>query len=100
MGDTPLLMLLPPSEGKAAGGTGAPWEPGTTAIDLDERRSDVMAALARAMRQNQAARTQLLGVRGTALATATLTAVSHWNKLLKGALVRFLLAIRVRAPTT
>lgn len=44
------LILLPPSEGKASGGTGAPWAPGTMEIDLDDRRSDVTAALTRAMR--------------------------------------------------
>ena len=66
------LILLPPSEGKASGGHGAPWAPGTMAIDLDARRAKVMTALARAMRGNEAARAKLLGVKGTALAAATL----------------------------
>lgn len=65
------LILLPPSEGKAPGGDGDPWAPGTMAVDLDRRRERVMAGLGRAMRQNQAARAKLLGVKGTALAAAT-----------------------------
>ena len=36
------LILLPPSEGKAAGGTGAPWAPGTMAVDLDALREKVL----------------------------------------------------------
>lgn len=40
------LVLLPPSEGKSAGGRGLPWRPGTMAVDeLDERRGQVLAAL-------------------------------------------------------
>ena len=66
------LILLPPSEGKASGGRDAPWAAGTMAIDLDARRTKVMAVLARAMRGSEAARTKLLGVKGTALAAATL----------------------------
>jgi uncharacterized protein len=65
------LILLPPSEGKAADGSGPPWAPGTMDIDLDDRRSDVIAALARGMRGSAAARAKLLGVKGTALAAAT-----------------------------
>jgi uncharacterized protein len=65
------LILLPPSEGKASGGTGAPWAPGMMEIDLDDRRSDAMAALARAMRGSAATRAKLLGVEGSALASAT-----------------------------
>lgn len=40
------LVLLPPSEGKAPGGRGLPWRPGTMALgELDERRGQVLAAL-------------------------------------------------------
>ncbi|CAN5491132.1 peroxide stress protein YaaA [soil metagenome] len=67
------LILLPPSEGKAVGGDGDPWAPGTMQIDLDAPRRKMMAAVARAMRQNQAARAKLLGVKGVALAAATET---------------------------
>jgi cytoplasmic iron level regulating protein YaaA (DUF328/UPF0246 family) len=65
------LILLPPSEGKAPGGSGAQWSPGTMAIDLDDERALVMAALARAMRGNEASRSRLLGVKGRTLAAAT-----------------------------
>lgn len=65
------LILLPPSEGKAAGGDGPSWSEGTMATDLDEQRQVVVAALATAMRANQATRSSLLGVKGTALAAAT-----------------------------
>jgi len=65
------LILLPPSEGKASGGDGTPWTPGSMAIDLDERRVDVLAALAPAMCRPEASRAALLGVKGKALAAAT-----------------------------
>lgn len=65
------LILLPPSEGKSAGGRGGAWAPGSMAIDLDERRAVVMAALVRAMRGNEERRRALLGVKGAALAAAT-----------------------------
>lgn len=40
------LILIPPSEGKAPGGTGAPYQPGTLSVpELDERRGQVLAAL-------------------------------------------------------
>ncbi len=43
------LVLIPPSEGKAPGGSGAPWRPGTTAFaELDGARREVLAALAAA----------------------------------------------------
>ncbi len=68
----PPLMLLPPSEGKAAGGTGGPWAPSTmVAPDLDERRAKAMVALARAMKGSKVARGKLLGVKGVALEAAT-----------------------------
>ncbi|UDY35668.1 YaaA family protein [Dermatobacter hominis] len=65
------LILIPPSEGKAPGGGGPPWTPGTMAVDLDHRRERVMAALRSAMRRNAAERGRLLGVKGEALAAAT-----------------------------
>jgi cytoplasmic iron level regulating protein YaaA (DUF328/UPF0246 family) len=43
------VLLLPPSEGKAPGGDGPPWEPGTSTFpDLDGARAQVLEALARA----------------------------------------------------
>ena len=69
---TPPLILLPPSEGKAPGGTTPPWEPGSTTHDgLDDRRLIVLRALAAAMRKPVASRAKLLGVKGVALAEAT-----------------------------
>lgn len=65
------LILLPPSEGKALGGTGDPWKPGAMAIDLDDRRRRVIAALATAMRGTEAERGALLGVSGRTLADAS-----------------------------
>src|SRR3954451_7158287 len=68
----PPLILLPPSEGKAAGGTGEPWAPSTmVAPDLDDRRAKAMAALVRAMKGSKVARGKLLGVKGVALEAAT-----------------------------
>src|ERR1044071_4845483 len=80
------LILLPPSEGKAAGGEGPPWAPGTMALDLDERRAmmpatmgrnlhgrgaRMMAGLVREMRKPKAQRAKLLGVNGPSLAAGT-----------------------------
>ena len=65
------LILLPPSEGKAAAGTGPPWSPGSMSLALDPQREETLAALAAAMRAPEAARSTLLGVRGKALAAAT-----------------------------
>jgi cytoplasmic iron level regulating protein YaaA (DUF328/UPF0246 family) len=70
MGTLPLI-LLPPSEGKARGGEGSPWAWRTMAVDLDDKRDEVIAALARAMRSPEATRAKLLGVKGKALAAAT-----------------------------
>ena len=70
----PPLILLPPSEGKATGGSGPPWAPGTTTYPaLDASRRKTLAALKRAMRTNATARGRLLGVKGAALAQATAT---------------------------
>lgn len=69
---TPLLViLLPPSEGKAPGGDGSPWTPGSMAVDLDARREKVLAALAAAMRGSEVRRETLLDVKGRALEAAT-----------------------------
>lgn len=65
------LILLPPSEGKAPGGDGPSWRPGSLSIDLDARRAKAIAALTSAMRGGEAARGALLGVKGRALAAAT-----------------------------
>lgn len=65
------LILLPPSEGKAEGGTGPAWSPGTMAINLDRQRTRVIRSLSAAMRANTASRAKLLGVKGVALAAAT-----------------------------
>jgi cytoplasmic iron level regulating protein YaaA (DUF328/UPF0246 family) len=65
------LILLPPSEGKARGGDGPPWAPGTMALDLDASRERVLTALLRAMKGGEAARAALLEVKGRALASAT-----------------------------
>jgi uncharacterized protein len=65
------LILLPPSEGKASGGNGSPWTPGSMSIDLDEHRAAALIALAKAMRGSEAARAKLLDVKGRALHTAT-----------------------------
>ena len=44
----PTRILLPPSEGKADGGDGPPWEPGSLALpDLDRARARVLRALGR-----------------------------------------------------
>ncbi|MEA2579276.1 MAG: uncharacterized protein QOE83_168 [Actinomycetota bacterium] len=65
------LILLPPSEGKAGGGSGPPWSPGSLSLELDAQRERVLTALGAAMRGAEAARSKLLGVKGTALAAAT-----------------------------
>src|SRR3954453_12928292 len=71
MAATLPLILLPPSEGKALAGTGLPWSPGTMAIDLDDRRRAVIAALSTAMHGTEGDRATLLGVTGRSLADAS-----------------------------
>lgn len=62
-------ILIPPSEGKAAGGTGPPWVPGTLSFpELDVRRTRVAKAVAAAMSRRDVG--ALLGVKGVALAAA------------------------------
>lgn len=71
MPTTPVI-LLPPSEGKLAGGNGPKWGPGTCSFPaLDRTRRQVMAALVEAMKEPEASRSKLLGVKGDALTTAT-----------------------------
>ena len=67
----PPLILLPPSEGKASGGDGPAWAPGSMELDLDDRRLEVIDALAKAMRRPERDRAKLLGVKTTALNAAT-----------------------------
>lgn len=68
------LILLPPSEGKADGGDGPAWQPGTLTLPaLDRHRAQALKALGAAMRKPVAQRTKLLGVKGVALAAATRT---------------------------
>lgn len=69
---TPPLLLLPPSEGKAAGGSGpAPALASLSFEELTDHRTKAIASLTRAMKGSEAARSKLLGVKGTALAAAT-----------------------------
>lgn len=65
------IVLLPPSEGKSAGGNGPVWTEGSFRVDLGRDRTTVAKALRSAMRQNVSARQKLLGVSGTALAQST-----------------------------
>ena len=66
------LILLPPSEGKAPGGDGPAWEKAEQSFDeLLKPRRQVLAALRKAMKENEAARTKLLGVKGQRVAEAT-----------------------------
>ena len=66
------VLLLPPSEGKSPGGTGAPWAPvaapSPSSTPTARRRSPPSL---RAMRAAEPARRKLLGVKGDALAAAT-----------------------------
>ena len=65
------LILLPPSEGKAAGGGGSHWSTGSMAIDLDRERRAVARTLKVAMGGTEASRRKLLDVTGPSLARAT-----------------------------
>ena len=66
------LILIPPSEGKSSGGRGRPWSPGTARISaLDAHRVQVTDALVAAMAGSEDDRARLLGVKGEALAAAT-----------------------------
>ena len=69
---TAPVILLPPSEGKADGGTGKALRiAGLSFNQLEEQRTTLRAALGAAMKGKEPARAKLLGVKGTALAAAT-----------------------------
>lgn len=107
------VVLIPPSEGKAPGGDGAPWAPGSMRFEaLDGDRQEVVAALRRAMRGSVDAARTLLGVKGDALAAAraanrsvltspTTAAIERYSGVLYGELAADTLpaAARRRAAT-
>lgn len=69
---TAPVILLPPSEGKAEGGTGPKLKISELSFpQLEKRRMAVRSALSTAMKGPEATRSKLLGVKGTALASAT-----------------------------
>ncbi len=66
------LILLPPSEGKAAGGDGVPWNEASQSFpELAGPREEVVAALVRAMRGSIDARSKILGVGAARTTEAT-----------------------------
>ena len=68
---TPLI-LLPPSEGKATGGKGAPWESVDQSFPaLADSRREVVNALVEAMCGSPEARSKLLGVKAAKAEEAT-----------------------------
>ncbi len=68
---TPLI-LLPPSEGKAAGGEGAPWESVDQSFpELADPRREMVNALVEAMGRSPEARSKLLGVKAAKAEEAT-----------------------------
>ena len=68
---TPLI-LLPPSEGKAAGGEGPPWESVDQSFPvLADPRREVVNALVKAMGGSPEARFKLLGVKAAKAEEAT-----------------------------
>lgn len=85
----PPLILLPPSEGKLSGGTGPAWTSGTMRIDLDLQRIRVAKALRSAMRSNATERGRLLGVKGDALASATVSNKSVFESPTTQAIERY-----------
>ncbi|HEX7097291.1 MAG TPA: hypothetical protein VF183_15500, partial [Acidimicrobiales bacterium] len=65
------MILIPPSEGKAAGGDGPPWSDCARAFpSLDPARREVINALRRAMRGDPANVAKLVGVGASAVADA------------------------------
>lgn len=69
---TAPLILLPPSEGKATGGTGAKLRLTNLSFPhLEVERNTIRAALTTAMKSKEERRAKLLGVKGAALAAAT-----------------------------
>ena len=68
------LILLPPSEGKAAGGEGPPWGAVEQSFaDLADARREVIAALVDAMGGSPETRSKLLGVKAARADEATET---------------------------
>lgn len=73
MASSPLI-LLPPSEGKARGGSGPKLRFSDLSFpELTQRRSEVHSLLHKAMNTSEASRSKLLGVKGAALNEATST---------------------------
>lgn len=70
MAARPPLILIPPSEGKTAGGEGPPWAPDTMHVPLDAQRSVILSALAKSARGPEQEAEKLLGVKGAALSAA------------------------------
>ncbi len=101
----PVLILVPPSEGKASGGDGPKWAAGTSRFDrLDRPRRAVMTALQKGLAADPAA---LLGVKGDALAAAvranravrrspTMPAIDRFSGVLYDALDASSLSARAR----
>ena len=72
------VVLLPPSEGKAAGGRGPAWREAPRAIDgLDDGRAAVIAAVRAALAGGPAAQERLLGARGPLLARS----LAEWEEI-------------------
>ena len=72
----PTVVLLPPSQGKADGGRGRPWETAPKAFpELTDERRRVRDAVRRAIAEGDAER--LLGARGPHLAAA----LADWDAL-------------------
>lgn len=104
---TPLI-LLPPSEGKAAGGEGPPWESVDQSFPtLADPRREVVNALVEAMGGSPEARFKLLGVKAAkaeeataanlVVATApTMPAIDRYTGVLYDALDYLSLAAKVR----
>lgn len=66
------VILLPPSEGKASGGTGPAVDLDSLSFpELEAERTTVCAALGTAMKKDEASRSKLLGVKASALVAAT-----------------------------
>ena len=101
----PVLILIPPSEGKATGGNGPTWAAGTSRFGaLDRPRRTVMTALQRGLAADPAT---LLGVKGDALAaavrsdravrrSATMPAIERFSGVLYDALDATTLSARAR----
>lgn len=72
------IVLLPPSEGKAAGGDGPPWATAPRAfLGLDDARTQVRDAVRAALADEPAAASRLLGARGPLLGRA----LEDWEAL-------------------